>query len=85
MSVWNSSRLRGFRALWDSGEGLALILSLAFCVITAILMAPILPCEESFGYVGVLFIYSTVFVLMSGIFRMIITRAKKWSGGQEAT
>ena len=86
MSSSESRRFRGLRQLWASGEGLALLLSFVFCVVTSIFMSSILPVEEAFGAVGVLFIYVTVFVLMSGIFRMVITRIKKRGarGDQEA-
>ncbi len=73
----NDQRLRGLRNLWASGEGPALLGSLIFCVVTSIFMAPILPAEEAFGMVGVLFIYATVFVLVAGIFRMAINFYRK--------
>ena len=70
MSILDNHRLRGLRQLWRSGEGPALVASFLFCVITSIFMAPLLPAEDGYGVVGVLFIYVTVFVLVSGIFRM---------------
>ena len=63
MTILNEHRFRGLRQLWRSGEGPALLASLVFCVVTSVFMAPLLPAEEGFGAVGVLFIYATVFVL----------------------
>lgn len=77
MTIMNDHRFRGLRQLWGSGEGPALLASLIFCVVTSIFMAPLLPVEEAFGAVGVLFIYATVFVLAAGIFRMVIGSWRK--------
>ena len=70
--------MRGLRQLWRSGEGPALVAALLFCVITSIFMAPMLPAEDGYGMVGVLFIYATVFVLVGGIFKMVIRPAMRW-------
>lgn len=78
MTILNEHRFRGLRQLWRSGEGPALLASLVFCVVTSVFMAPLLPAEEGFGAVGVLFIYATVFVLAAGIFRMAIGSWRKW-------
>ena len=78
MSIWDDHRLRGLRQLWRSGEGPALLAALLFCIITSILMAPLLPAEDGYGIVGVLFIYATVFVLAGGIFKMMIRPAMRW-------
>lgn len=78
MSIWDEHRLRGLRQLWRSGEGPALLAALLFCIITSILMAPLLPAEDGYGIVGVLFIYATVFVLAGGIFKMMIRPAMRW-------
>lgn len=77
MSVLDHHRFRGLRQLWRSGEGPALIASLLFCVITSIFMADMLPAEDGYGVVGVLFIYVTVFVLVGGIFKMILRPAMR--------
>lgn len=77
MSILDNHRFRGLRQLWRSGEGPALIASLLFCVITSIFMADMLPAEDGYGMVGVLFIYVTVFVLVSGIFKMILRPAMR--------
>ena len=75
----DSHRYRGLRRLWRSGEGPALVASLLFCVITSIFMADLLPAEDGYGIVGILFIYVTVFVLVAGIFRMIIAPVmRRW-------
>jgi len=78
VSIWDEHRLRGLRQLWRSGEGPALLAALLFCIITSILMAPLLPAEDGYGIVGVLFIYATVFVLAGGIFKMMIRPAMRW-------
>ena len=78
MSIWDDHRLRGLRQLWRSGEGPALLAALLFCIITSIFMAPLLPAEDGYGIVGVLFIYATVFVLAGGIFKMMIRPAMRW-------
>ena len=78
MSIWDDHRLRGLRQLWRSGEGPALLAALLFCIITSIFMAPLLPAEDGYGIVGVLFIYATVFVLVGGIFKMMIRPAMRW-------
>ena len=79
MSSSSDHRFRGLRRLWRSGEGPALLASLLFCVITSIFMADMLPAEDGYGMVGVLFIYVTVFVLVSGIFRMILAPVmRRW-------
>ena len=75
MSIASNHRFHGLRRLWRSGEGPALLASLLFCIITSIFMAPLLPAENGYGMVGVLFIYFTVFVLTAGIFRMMIRPA----------
>jgi hypothetical protein len=76
---FDDRRFRGLRQLWRSGEGPALLASLLFCVITSIFMAPMLPAEDGYGMVGVLFIYATVFVLVAGMFRMAIAPAmRRW-------
>ena len=83
MSISSDHRFRGLRRLWRSGEGPALLASLIFCVVTSVFMAPLLPAEEGFGVVGVLFIYATVFVLAAGIFRMALNLWRKslaWGG-----
>ena len=71
MSTWDDHRLRGLRQLWRSGEGPALVAALLFCAITSIFMASLLPADDGYGIVGVLFIYVTVFVLVGGIFKMV--------------
>lgn len=71
MSFTDNHRFRGLRRLWRSGEGPALVASFLFCVITSIFMADLLPADDGYGVVGILFIYVTVFVLAAGIFRMI--------------
>ena len=79
MSFLSDHRFHGLRQLWRSGEGPALVASLIFCVITSIFMAPILPAEDGYGIVGVLFIYVTVFVLAGGIFKIVIRQAmRRW-------
>ena len=79
MSSSSDHRFRGLRRLWRSGEGPALLASLLFCVITSIFMADMLPAEDGYGMVGVLFIYVTVFVLVSGILRMILAPVmRRW-------
>ena len=71
--------MRGLRQLWRSGEGPALVASLLFCVITSIFMADLLPADDGYGVVGILFIYVTVFVLTAGILRMIIAPVmRRW-------
>ena len=77
MAWFDDRRFRGLRQLWRSGEGPALLASLLFCVITSIFMAPMLPAEDGYGMVGVLFIYVTVFVLAAGIFRMVFSRVMR--------
>ena len=77
MAWFDDRRFRGLRQLWRSGEGPALLASLLFCVITSIFMAPMLPAEDGYGMVGVLFIYVTVFVLTAGIFRMVFSRVMR--------
>ena len=77
MSFLNDRRFRGLRQLWRTGEGPALLASLLFCLVTAYLIEPLLPAEEGFAMVGVLFIYATVFVLAAGIFRMAIRPVMK--------
>ncbi len=77
MSIISDHRIRGLRQLWRSGEGPALLASLIFCVVTSVFMSPLLPTEEVFGVVGVLFIYATVFVLAAGIFRIVINLWRK--------
>jgi hypothetical protein len=74
---FDDRRFRGLRQLWRSGEGPALLASLLFCVITSIFMAPMLPAEDGYGIIGILFIYVTVFVLVSGIFRMVFSRVMR--------
>ena len=78
MVIFDDHRMRGLRQLWRSGEGPALVAALLFCVITSIFMAPMLPAEDGYGIVGVLFIYVTVFVLVGGIFKMAIRPAMRW-------
>ena len=79
MSWTSDHRFRGLRKLWQSGEGPALLASLLFCGITAYFMADLLPAEDGYGMVGVLFIYVTVFVLVAGMFRMAIAPAmRRW-------
>ena len=78
MAIFDDHRMRGLRQLWRSGEGPALVAALLFCVITSIFMAPMLPAEDGYGIVGVLFIYVTVFVLVGGIFKMAIRPAMRW-------
>ena len=77
MAWFDDRRFRGLRQLWRSGEGPALLASLLFCVITSIFMAPMLPAEDGYGIIGVLFIYVTVFVLTAGIFRMVFSRVMR--------
>ena len=83
----DNHRFRGLRRLWRSGEGPALVASLLFCVITSIFMADLLPADDGYGIVGILFIYVTVFVLVAGIFRMMIApvmrRWQKASAGSD--
>ena len=80
MSILDNHRMRGLRQLWRSGEGPALLASLIFCVVTAILMvsAELLPAEDGYGIAGVLFIYVTVFVLAGGIFKMMLKPVMRW-------
>ena len=78
MAIFEDHRMRGLRQLWHSGEGPALVAALLFCVITSIFMAPMLPAEDGYGIVGILFIYVTVFVLVGGIFKMAIRPAMRW-------
>ena len=78
MSILDDHRMHGLRKLWRSGEGPALLAALLFCIITSIFMAPLLPAEDGYGIVGVLFIYATVFVLVGGIFKMAIRPAMRW-------
>jgi len=77
VALFDQHRMRGLRRLWRSGEGPALLAALLFCVITSIFMAPLLPAEDGYGIVGVLFIYVTVFVLVAGIFRMVLSRVMR--------
>jgi hypothetical protein len=77
VALSDNQRLRGLRQLWRGGEGPALLASLLFCVITSIFMAPMLPAEDGYGIIGILFIYVTVFVLVSGIFRMVFSRVMR--------
>ena len=77
MALSDNQRLRGLRQLWRGGEGPALLASLLFCIITSIFMAPMLPAEDGYGIIGILFIYVTVFVLVSGIFRMVFSRVMR--------
>ena len=78
MAILNDQRKRGLRQLWRSGEGPSLVAALLFCVITSIFMAPLLPAEDGYGVVGILFIYVTIFVLVGGIFKMAIRPAMRW-------
>ena len=56
-----------------------MLAALIFCVVTAILMvsAELLPAEDGYGIAGVLFIYITVFVLVGGIFKMMLKPAMR--------
>lgn len=84
MSLFDNQRFRGLRRLWRSGEGPALLASLLFCGITGFFIAPLLPAEDGYGIVGVLFIYATVFVLAAGIFRMVLAPVMRRLGKARA-
>ena len=66
VAILNDQRMRGLRQLWRSGEGPSLVAALLFCVITAWLMVKdgLLPADDGYGIVGILFIYATIFVLV---------------------
>ena len=53
-------------------DGQANLISLVFCVITAILMMQILPDTDIMGALGVLSIYIVVFLMVAGIARMVL-------------
>ena len=79
MAIFDEHRMRRLRQLWHSGEGPEMLAALIFCVVTAILMvsAELLPAEDGYGIAGVLFIYITVFVLVGGIFKMMLKPAMR--------
>ncbi|MBM3484896.1 MAG: hypothetical protein FJX66_16610 [Alphaproteobacteria bacterium] len=53
-------------------NGQANLISLVFCVITAILMMQILPETDIMGALGVLSIYIVVFLMVAGLARMVL-------------
>ena len=77
LSPVRQSALAPLMAWAKTNRGLATLGALAFCIITAILMTLILPPLNVMGALGVLSIYIVVFLMVTGIFDMILKRARR--------